>query len=337
MSDEASRVEAFAPGRVNLIGDHTDHTGGLVLPMAVAGGVTVRGVRGGGRVLVRSEAFDEPADLPLVVDDPATVSPGWARLVAGVLAELRPDEGFEGRVSSTLPLGSGMSSSAAFCVAVALALGAPADDPVGLAELCQRAEQRALGVPCGIMDQLVSAAGREGRALLIHTGARTWREVALPDEVEVRVVDSGQPRTLAGSAYASVRDRCVRARELLGDLIGADPEAWRGIDDPSVATAARHVIGENHRVGAFADALGRGDVAGAGRLMVESHRSLAELGVSTPALDSLVDRLLAAPGVLGARLTGAGFGGWVVVLCTPGALDEGLRVEPSAGARVRRG
>lgn len=335
--DHVTLVEAFAPGRVNLIGDHTDHTGGLVLPMAVAEGVTVAGERGGDRVVLRSDAYAEPADLPLSIDEPAAVEPAWARLVAGVVAELRPDRGLRGVMTSTLPIGSGMSSSAAVCVATALALGADPSDPVALASLCQRAEQRALGVPCGIMDQLASVAGREGRAVLIDTESCTWEEIALPAAVEVRVVDSGRPRTLVGSGYAEVRDRCVRARDVLGDLVAAEPDAWRRIEQPDVATAARHVIGENRRVREFARAVALGDVVAAGHLMVESHRSLGELGVSTPALDALVARLTETPGVFGARLTGAGFGGWVVVLSEPGTVTEGRRVVPSDGARVTAG
>lgn len=326
-------VSTFAPGRVNLIGDHTDHTGGLVLPMAVDRGTSVDGEPGGSRVTLSSDAFAEAADLPLDVEDPATIEPVWARFVAGVVAELQPSHGFVGAISSTLPIGSGLSSSAALTVSVALALGADTDDVVGLARLCQRAEQRASGVPCGIMDQLASAAGRAGCALLIDTRGGTWREVTVPESVEIRVVDSGQPRALATSGYRAVRDRCVRAEELLGSLVHTEPDAWRRIDDPSVRAAARHVIGENARVLAFVEALQDGALARAGGLMGESHRSLGGLGVSTPQLDTLVSRLEATPGVFGARLTGAGFGGWVVALSEPGALDEGVVVRPADGAR----
>jgi galactokinase len=327
-------VSAFAPGRVNLIGDHTDHTGGLVLPMAIELGTTVVGERAGDRVILNSDAEPEPADVTLDVTDPSRLDPTWARYVAGVVAELVPREGFVGSVSSTVPVGSGLSSSAALTVSVALALGAPADDPVALAELCQRAEQRALGVPCGIMDQLASTAGRAGRALLIDTGARTWRDVVVPPEVEVRVIDSGQPRSLAASDYSAVRRRCTSAKEQLGSLVDIEPHAWRRIDDPDVRGAARHVIGENARVRTFGEALESGDLAAAGRLMGESQRSLAHLGVSTPSLDGLVARLESTAGVYGARLTGAGFGGWVVALTVPGALTEGIAVTPSDGARV---
>jgi galactokinase len=161
-----------------------------------------------------------------------------------------------------------------------------------------------------------------------------WDEVPVPPDIEIRVVDSGEPRRLASSGYAQVRDRCVRAHGMLGTLVDVDPERWRDLDDPEVRVAARHVIGENLRVRAFAGALASGDLVAAGRLMGESHRSLADLGVSTLRLDDLVGRLESTPGVFGARLTGAGFGGFVVVLARPGSVQQGLVVRPSDGARV---
>ncbi|MGY6500894.1 MAG: galactokinase [Acidimicrobiales bacterium] len=327
-------VRAFAPGRVNLIGDHTDHTGGWVLPMAIHLGTTVVGERGGEVVELRSADEPDPAVVALADPDAASVGTGWARMVAAVVAEVRPSEGFAGRVTTTLPIGAGLSSSASLQVAVALALGAQLP-PLELAQACQRAEQRSTGVPCGVMDQLASVAGEEGSALLIDTTTGEWRPVTLPGGAEVVVVHSGQARTLAGSGYADVRDRCVAATEALGDLRLVDPDAWQAVADPSVRAAARHVIGENRRVQRFVAAAADGDIAAMGEAMSESHRSLGELGVSTPELDALVDRLGSVPGVLGARLTGAGFGGCVVALCHHGSLTEGWRVRPSAGAQVR--
>ncbi len=160
------RVRAFAPGRVNLIGDHTDYTGGFVLPMAVHLGTTVEAERRGDEVRLTSD--QEPGAAVIALDqlDPQAVEPSWARYIAGVVAEVRPKTGLRGRVRSTLPLGAGLSSSASLEVAVACALGFDGT-PLELAQACQRAEQRASGVPCGIMDQLTSAAGRAGHALLI--------------------------------------------------------------------------------------------------------------------------------------------------------------------------
>jgi galactokinase len=327
-------VRAFAPGRVNLIGDHTDYTGGLVLPMAVDLGTTVEGVRGGPVVRLRSDTEPDEAVVPLAVGDPAAVAPAWARYVAGVVAVVRPGTGFTGRVTSTLPVGAGLSSSAALEVAVALACGFEGT-PLELALACQRAEHLASGVPCGVMDQLTSAAGVAGCALLIDCGALTVEPVPVPDDLWVVVVDSGERRALAGSAYAERRASCEAAAAVVGPLREASLADLAAIADPVVRARARHVVTENARVRDFAAALRAGDAASAGALMVASHRSLRDdFGVSTPALDACVERLCATPGVFGARLTGAGFGGCVVALCEPGALHEGRRVRPSAGAHL---
>jgi galactokinase len=328
-------ITAVAPGRVNLIGDHTDTTGGLVLPMAIDLATTVTGERGGDCVVLVSTTEPHPAVIPLDVDDPSAVRPAWARYVAGVVAELRPTVGFQGEVSTTLPVGAGLSSSAALEVAVALALGFDGT-PVALARLTQRVEQRASGVPCGIMDQLSSAAGVDGSALLIDCHAETVTPVALPDGVEVRVVHSGESRTLAGSDYGERRAALEAAEAIVGPLrLIGDVAALDAIDDPVLHRRARHVVTENERVRRFASALGDGDLATAGALMAASHASLRDdFEVSTPGLDALVDRLAATQGVFGARLTGAGFGGCVVTLSEPGALDEGWPVRPSAGAHL---
>jgi galactokinase len=288
---------------------------------------------GGDRVWLESQEQAEPAVVPLDVDDPAAVEPGWARYVAGVVAELRPTVGGRGRVSSTLPVGAGLSSSAALEVAVALALGFEGS-PLELARLCQRAEQRASGVPCGIMDQLASAAGVAGHALLIDCTSETVSPVPLPTDVEVVAIHSGVTRALAGSAYAERRAACEQAADLLGPLRAASMADLAGIDDPVVRRRARHVVTENQRVVAMADALAAHDPVAAGALMADSHVSLRDdFEVSTPELDELVERLGATRGVYGARLTGAGFGGCVVALCEPGAVTEGWRLEAVDGAR----
>src|SRR5581483_8960409 len=170
-------VSAFAPGRVNVIGDHTDYTGGLALPMAIAEGTTVTVERGGDVVRLASDDEPLPAIVPLDVAEPSAVEPTWARYVAGVVAELRPETGARGTVSTTLPVGAGLSSSAALEVAVALSLGFEGD-ALALARLCQRAEHRASGVPCGIMDQLTAAAGVEGSLLLLD--CRTFTVTPVP-------------------------------------------------------------------------------------------------------------------------------------------------------------
>lgn len=286
-------MKAFAPGRVNLIGDHTDYAGGLVLPMAIDLGTTVVGERVGAEVVLTSDHADDR----------------WEAFVDAVVAEVRPATGFTGHVTTTLPIGAGLSSSASLEVAIALALGATGD----VAALCQRAELRATGVPCGRMDQLASVHGVAGHALLIDCSTFAIEPVPVPDEIEVVVVHSGQDRSLAGSAYADRRAELERGDE----------------------RRVRHVRTENERVRAFADALRAHDAARAGALMVESHASLRDdFDVSTPELDALVERLVATPGVHGARLTGAGFGGCVVALTERGVLHEGWRLRPAAGAVV---
>lgn len=328
-------IRAHSPGRVNLIGDHTDVADGLVLPMAIDLGTTVEGERGGEVVRLISADEPQPVEVPLSVDDPTTVAEGWGRYVAAVVAEVRPTTGFTGEVTTTLPIGAGLSSSAALEVAVALALGFEGT-PLALAELARRAEHRASGVPCGIMDQLTVAAGVAGHLLLIDCATLAIEPVPVPDGVEVRVIHSGQQRRLAESGYATRTAEVAAAERVLGPLrLLTDPAEVDGVEDEVVRRRARHVITENARVRAFASALGAGDLAAAGELMAASHASLRDdYEVSTPVLDALVDRLEAIPGVHGARLTGAGFGGCVVVLAEPGAIDEGWLVRPSAGASV---
>ncbi len=327
-------VEARAPGRVNLIGDHTDYTGGFVLPIAIDRWTTVSGERFGAVVALRSEQEPDDVEIPITVEDPAAVTPAWGRYVAGVVAEAKPPVGFSGRVSSTVPPGSGLSSSAALEVAVALALGVD-EPPLELARLCQRAEQRASGVPCGIMDQLASVAGVEGCALLIDCHSLDITAVEVPDDVAVVVVHSGLPRQLAGSAYAERTEQCANAERIIGPLRQATIDDVGRINHPIVQARARHVITENARVLAFTSALRAGDLVAAGRLMVASHTSLRDdFEVSTPELDALVTRLSATPGVFGARLTGAGFGGCVVALTQPGALTEGWIMRAVDGASV---
>ncbi|MCU1496565.1 MAG: Galactokinase [Acidimicrobiales bacterium] len=326
-------VSAVAPGRVNLIGDHTDTTGGLVLPMAIGLATTVTGEPGGDVVHLTSADEAEPAIVALDATDPAATRPGWARYVAGVVAELRPTVGFTGHVTTTLPVGAGLSSSAALEVAVALALGFEGT-ALELARLTQVAEQRASGVPCGIMDQLASAAGRSGHALLIDCHTLSTTPVPIPPGVEVRIVHSGQARQLAGSAYGERRAMVEAAEAVVGPLrLIMDVTELDRLGDPTMRRRARHVVTENARVRTFTTAMAAGDLAAAGAAMVASHASLREdFAVSTPGLNAVVDRLLATPGVHGARLTGAGFGGCVVALTEPGTLDEGWLAIPAAGA-----
>ena len=322
---------------MNLIGEYTDIVEGHVLPVAIQLGTTVELEVGGEQVRLRS--VDEPASalVPLRCPDPAQVSPAWARYVAAVVDEVVPDEGGSGEVTTTLPIGAGLSSSAALEVAVALAVGFEGTASE-LASACQRAEQRASGVPCGVMDQLASAAGVDGHALLIDCATTATTPVALPDDVAIVVFDSGQRRSLAeGTAYAERRAACERAAARIGPLRDAAAGDVAALSDPVERRRARHVVTEEARVHAMVVALERRDVATAGEILLAGHASLRDdFEVSTPVLDALVERLAASPGVHGARLTGAGFGGSVVALCDPDRVPPaGLVVRASAGARVQ--
>jgi galactokinase len=323
---------ARAPGRVNLIGDHTDYTGGLVFPMAVDRWTDIR-FEPSDRIELTSADEELPVSLPLDVDDPTAVSPAWGRYVAGVVSEMTPAHGIRGHVTTTIPIGGGMSSSHALEVAVALALGFEGS-VVELAKLTQRAENRASGVPTGIMDQFSIAGGVAGHALLMDCGALTITPVPMPDDVDV-VVQFIAHRTLVGSAYADRVRECAAAEAAIGPLREATAQAAASIDDPVVRRRAMHVVAENQRVRDFADALRAHDLAAAGQLMIASHASLRDLyDTSTAQMDAAVEHVASLPGVHGVRMTGGGFGGCIVALTEPGALDEGWKVTAVDGAHL---
>ncbi len=331
----------FAPGRVNLIGDHVDYVGGLVLPMAIDLGTTITVVSRPpdrlGSVTLRSSAEPEPALIELPVDIQSDRTPQWSRYPAAVLAELGAVAGFEGEIASTLPLGAGLSSSASIEVATALAVGFDGD-PLTLARLCCRAEYRATGVRCGIMDPLVITSGIEGSALLIDCRDDSVEPVCLPSGTAVHAVHCGVSRRLEVSEYADRRQECELIETMIGPLRDATIADLGRLTDPVRRHRARHVISEIERVRRAVDASRSGDAGRFGRLMNESHASLRDdFGVSIPELDQLVDRLQRIPGVHGARLTGAGFGGCAVALVDDGVdpdLIGGWRLRPGAGARV---
>jgi galactokinase len=317
----------WAPGRVNLIGEHTDYSGGLVLPVAINLGIELS-ARPGERISLVSEG--EAVELAA---DGAGDAEGWGRYVAAVAEELaklgRPPVGLEGVLAADLPRGAGLGSSGAVEVVVALALCAAADFELELLELaqaCQRAEQRAVGVPSGILDQAASLLGREGHALLLDCGTLERRWVELPRRLAILVFDSGERHSLESSSYADRR----------AELEAGDPRR------------VRHVVSENERVLELVDALERDDLQALGSLFLASHASLRDdYEVSTPTLDAVVAAALEA-GALGARMTGGGFGGSVVAVADRGDADAVLRrtleragaqgwiVEASAGASPRR-
>lgn len=334
-------ITAFAPGRVNLIGDHTDYAAGLALPMAIHLGVTVSGERGGDELVLQSESVPDEVRLPIRGASPADAPNRLSAYAAAVLQHVEPSEGFVGTITSDLPLGSGLSSSAALEIALALAVGYEGS-ALELARLGQRAEHAATGVPTGLMDQLTITSGEAGFGLRIDFVDDSATPVAIPGDAQFVVVHSGQSRELVGSEYADRRAQVEAAIAAIGPLRDRPQSDADTIDDPVIAARGRHVIGECARVDAFAAALEVGDLAKAGLLMVASHNSLGtDFEVSTPVLDQLVAALMASDGCFGARLTGAGFGGCVVALVDPNwQLPDDLAelnhwpVHPSAGAHV---
>ena len=324
---------ASAPGRVNLIGEHTDYNDGLMLPMPIPQRTSAQVAPvSDGRVRAWSANLGG-ADAHATYELGSEVRRHeWIDYVQGVTAALRASGlaigGFDLRLASNVPLGSGLSSSAALMVAVLRGLreafGLTLDDRA-LAQLAHRAEVDLVGVPVGIMDQMVCSLGRPGHALLIDARSLTVDDVAVPPDGEIVVVDSNIRHSHASGEYRTRRAECVRACELLGlaslrDLDGhALSSAALGSLPSTLEKRVRHVVSENGRVMRVADALRAGDLHSSGRLLMEGHASLRDgYEVSTPEIDVLVETLADAPGVYGARLTGGGFGGSVVALASRG-------------------
>ncbi len=310
-----------SPGRVNLIGEHTDYNGGFVMPAAIDRRVWIAlRPRPDRRVFAVSLGLDQAADFD--VDAPQR-GKGWVEYVKGTAWALAESGaalgGWEGVVAGEVPIGAGLSSSAALELASARAFQALSNetwDPPRMARIAQRAENEWVGVRCGIMDQMASAAGRAGHALLIDCRSLAIREIPLPAGVAVFVLDTATRRGLVESRYNERREQCEAAARLLGvaSLRDATAEQLDALPE-DVRRRARHVVTENDRTLRAADALARGDVREAGRLMDESHASLArDFEVVTPALDVMAAGARGAPGCFGARMTGAGFGGCVVAL-----------------------
>ena len=328
-----------APGRVNLIGEHTDYNDGFVMPLAIDRWVWIAlRPRADRHVCAASLELEESAQFDLAALQRG--GHGWSEYVKGTAWALLQAgyrlRGFDAILSGDVPIGAGLSSSAALELATARALAAAADlpwAPAQMARLAQMAENEWVGVRCGIMDQMASAGGREGHALLIDCRSLEMTPVPLPRDVSVLVLDTTTRRGLVDSAYNERRAQCEQAARLL------DVPALRDIDasalprlaastagtggagqpalDPVVLRRARHVVTENARALRAAAALRAGDVREVGRMLDESHVSLRDdFEVSSPALDAMVESAHRAPGCLGARMTGAGFGGCVVALVT---------------------
>lgn len=315
-------VYISVPGRVNLIGDHTDYTGGLVMPMTLDARTTVTGQVNTSRVwnLVSHDEADS-LSIALPIEDPSSMQPRWGRYVAGVLFELKQlgieVPGFTGEISTTIPIGSGLSSSAALEVAiarVALDISNRRMSDTDIALLCQRAEHIASGVPCGIMDQLCVAIGRPNTATLIDCHSLDVQHVAIPDEIEI-VTRFVSHRTLVGSEYSERVEDCRQVENIIGPLRSATINDLQKITDQRLLQRARHVITENQRVRDFAAALSRKDFTSAGANMLASHHSLAnDYETSNDQMNRAVQEMTSEPGFLGARMTGGGFGGCIVGL-----------------------
>jgi len=333
---------AVAPGRVNLLGEHVDYNDGPVFPAAidraVRMAVQVRGDR-----LVRIQALDLLQEITFDLDELGSRQaadgrplPDWALYPAGVASILQQEglavSGAEFALTSSIPIGAGLSSSAAVEMAFAVAwqeLGGWQSDPLTLARLAQRAENRYVGVNCGLMDQFASACGVEGHALYFDTRSLDWRPVPLPQGTAIVIADSGMRRSLTTSAYNERRASCEQAVSLLQpqlpgiralrDVTPAQLKDLAGLLPDVVRKRAQHVVEECARVDQAVPMLDEGDGKSFGELMFATHASLRDLyEVSIPELDCLVDLAAEQAGCLGARLTGAGFGG-----CTVNLVEEG--------------
>lgn len=338
------RVEAFAPGRVNLIGEHTDYTGGLVLPMALEMGIRVTGTIGGGAIDIHSEQLGSALTTPLPIGADLPDEPSWGRYVAAVARHLDFTDGFQGSIESSLPEGgTGLSSSSALTVAIMLAFGALDRDTVDrrkeLADLARIIEADATGVQSGIMDQLIALTATADHATMIDCHTLDLTSVAIPESIEVLVFHSGQPRKLADSEYNARRATCELIEREIGPLRTATPDAIQTLGDPVQRKRGRHVVTENQRVLDMVEALAADDPVRCGELLDEGHRSLSEdYEVSTPQVDAIQARVAAIRGVYGARMVGGGFGGSLVAFCEPGTdLDIDtwwLRARPGSAASV---
>ena len=336
-----------APGRVNLIGEHTDYNDGFVLPLAIDRAIWIAlEPREDLQVAVHSIDFNQSASFS--VDRLTRDEPGWIEYLKGVAWSLQDAgyhlKGWQGMLQGDVPLAAGLSSSAALEMATARAFAAVAElawEPVPMAKLGQRAENRWVGVNCGIMDQLISAAGRAGHALRIDCRSLETQPVPFPPGIAIVVLDTATRRGLVDSAYNERRSQSEAAARFFGvkALRDVDPgmlsARGSGLDE-TTRRRARHVITENQRTLAACEAMRRGDAAALGMLMNESHASLRDdYEVSSDALNAMVEAARAHPACFGARMTGAGFGGCAVaVIDAQAAKDFAARVAADYEAKT---
>jgi galactokinase len=345
----ADRARAFAPGRVNLIGEHTDYNEGLALPIAIGQGVTVTADAAAGPTIT-ARALDLGEEDAFELEWPTRVE-GWRSFVRGAVAELRrvgvPLRGAELDIHGDVPRGAGLSSSAAFEVALCMALLALADArPAGqlelgklaLAQLCSRVENEWVGARTGWLDQIASLYGERDHALRIDFRSLDVVPVKLElGGCRLVILDSGERHSHAASGYNERRAECAQACAELGltSLRDATLEMADRLEEP-LADRVRHVVSENTRVEESVDAMSRGQITKFGQLLNASHASLRDVfDVSTPAVEQAVGRLRAA-GAIGARLIGGGFGGSALGLLPPGRElpDGAMEVGAGPGARL---
>jgi len=350
-----AEVAARAPGRINLIGEHTDYNLGWVLPAAIelsaTATVTARARR---RLRFASAQFPDAVEFPLDAAAFAAPAPHWSdslRGIAVLLDRIKPMPGADVLVASSVPIGAGLSSSAAVEVACALALARHAAlelEPAALAQLCQRASHEFAGSRVGIMDFYIAAHARAGHVVVLDTRDLAARWLPWPGSAALLAADSGTRHQHATGDYNLRRAECEAAARALGvaalrDATPAMLAAAAATLDPTLLRRARHVVTENARVLEAAAAIECGQLVRLGRLLNASHASLRhDFEVSCPQLDRLAERCQRAPGVWGARMMGGGFGGSVLVLGEPAALaalaaqlgSPCWPVHPSAGAAL---
>ena len=356
-------ISVEAPGRLEVLGNHTDYNEGVVLGAAIDRAVRIRGRRrADGRITVTSRSYP-PVEITLAELRPQQGSASWANYSLGVANELivagAPIGGFLAEIESDLPGAAGLGSSAAVAIAMVfflLKLTQRELPPMQIAKLCQRAENRFAGVRSGLLDQVMSIFGRANHLVFFDCRSEELRTISFPKELLFIVADSGVKRELATAKYNERRAETHAAAAALGlrtlrdvssvaalserrtytaeNLRRSETEATAGLS-PVLRCRAAHVVGENERVGRACQLIERGDAAGIGELMNESHESSrANFENSTPELDRLVDLARKQPGVLGARLTGGGFGGAIIALCEATKAEQASRNLAAAAAQT---
>ncbi len=314
-----------SPGRVNLIGEHTDYNEGFVMPIAIDRELQIAfRARDDSRIRIHSMDFNQTEEFDLNFLDKRG---GWIEYIKGVARELKNAGhdlvGWEGVITGNIPIGAGLSSSAALELAAAKVFSCVSKfawDPGQMAVICQRAENLWVGVHCGIMDQMVSAAGKAGHALFIDCRSLDIEHVPIPGFISIVVLDTSTRRDLTSSAYNERRMQCERAAHMIGvkalrDVHISEMETCLAKLERVLAKRAKHVITENYRVVQVKDALQAGDLDKTRKLIHQSHESLRDdFEVSSKPLNLIVDAAVQQVGCYGARMTGAGFGGCAIAL-----------------------